>query len=111
MRNISFIFIIINIITTRRRDQQQPEIRLHSPVKSPQVITYVSLLFEVVESGVIYIRISTLWSPQCQISFYFFGNIWNKKGQPGLSGLMTDSEWCPGTAVSMKAKKVSGRNR
>ena len=33
-----------------RRDQQQPEIRLHSQAKSPQVITYMSLLFEVVET-------------------------------------------------------------
>ena len=42
---------LFHIITTRRRDQQQSEIRLHSQAKSPQVITYVSLLFEAVETS------------------------------------------------------------
>ena len=35
---------------TRWRDQQQPKIRLYSQAKSPQVITYLSLSSEVVET-------------------------------------------------------------
>ena len=42
---------LFHIITTRQRDRQQPEMRLHSQDKRPQVITYVSLLFEVVETS------------------------------------------------------------
>ena len=44
------------------------------------------------------------------VSDLFF-NIWSKKGTSGLGGLIADSEWCPGTAVSVKATKVPGRNR
>ena len=108
---------VFHIITARRRDRQQPEIRLQTQAESPQVITYASLLFEVVET-------STSDTPASQELFTLglvvcghprvrlvFCNIWSKKGPSELGGLMTDREWCPGTAVSLKVTKVPGRNR
>ena len=107
---------LFHVITTRRRDQQQPEIRLHSQAKSPQVITYVSLLFEVLETSTSEIPSSqelfTLGLEVCGrpcVRFFFF-HIWSKKGPSELGGLIADSKWCPGTAVSLKAIKVTGRN-
>ena len=68
---------LFHILTTRGRDQQQPEIRLHSQAKSPQVITYVYLLFEVIETSTSEIPASqeltsglVVCGPPCQINFF-----------------------------------------
>ena len=108
---------VFHIITTQQRDRQQTEIRLHSQAKSSQVITYVSLLLEVVETSTSEIpgsqELFTLGLVVCGCPCVrlVFCNIWSEKGPSELSGLMVDCEWCPGTAVSLEATKVSGRNR
>ena len=71
----------------------QPKIRLHSQAKSPQVKTYVSLLFEVVQTSTSEIPASqelfTLGLVVCGRPYVrlFFFYVWSKGGPIELGRL------------------------